>query len=311
MSEAAQIRPHVTVGIPVYNGAKTLSAVLDNITTQTLRDIEIVISDNGSSDRTPEICREFARRDSRIRYFRRQDTICATNNFNFVLKEARAPFFMWCAHDDTRNAVFIEALLEALHRNPAAILSFGKIVEYKDGATRDLPLDFVQAGRSKLSRLRWAALSQLHHLYGLWRTEALRKLCWEDVDWWHDTPPMMAATMIGDFVFEPAAELHYLHNSHHFLRLSQQPGLAGLGANIRLLARRVGDIVIFIWLCGKTVGRVAGFGYGLAAALFGAEKIATQVVSFVWRRAMRVRGICRGHTAVLEHLNEKPKRESQ
>src|SRR5262249_51877158 len=53
----------VSVGVPVYNGAAELRRALDTLVAQTHRNLEIVISDNASTDATPEICREFAKRD--------------------------------------------------------------------------------------------------------------------------------------------------------------------------------------------------------------------------------------------------------
>ena len=49
-----------------------LAGTLDSIVAQSFRDFELIISDNGSTDRTASICRDYASRDSRIRYFRHE-----------------------------------------------------------------------------------------------------------------------------------------------------------------------------------------------------------------------------------------------
>jgi len=54
----------------VYNGERFLGETLDSILSQTFTDFELIISDNASTDRTGEISEAYARRDSRIRYFR-------------------------------------------------------------------------------------------------------------------------------------------------------------------------------------------------------------------------------------------------
>ena len=65
MSDAS---PPLTIGLPVYNGEDHVGVALDDIAAQTFGDFELIISDNASTDRTSEICREYAARDSRIRY---------------------------------------------------------------------------------------------------------------------------------------------------------------------------------------------------------------------------------------------------
>src|SRR6266849_2032157 len=126
-SRRTAVSPQVTVGVPVYNGADTLAVALDNIAAQSFREIEIVISDNASTDRSAEICRNFAARDLRVRYIRQPATLVAPYNFAFLLKEARAPYFMWAAHDDMRDLDFIARLKGALDADADAALAFGDV----------------------------------------------------------------------------------------------------------------------------------------------------------------------------------------
>ena len=57
--------PRVSIGLPVYNGQDYLAAAIDSLLAQSFTDFELIISDNGSTDRTPEICRQYAARDKR------------------------------------------------------------------------------------------------------------------------------------------------------------------------------------------------------------------------------------------------------
>lgn len=269
--------PTVSVGIPVHNGASSLAAAIENILTQTVSNIEVIISDNASSDGTEAVCRDFAARDPRIRYFRQSATINPTENFKFVLAQASAPFFMWAADDDSRDSDFIEKLLAAMREHPDAVLAFGDVVEHVDGTTRRVVLDFARADRSPMQKLHWAATSQLHHLYGLWRTGSLRRIDWKDVDWWHDMPLMMAAALIGDFIYVPGVNFHYTYNLHPFLHWDRKPGLSGIMESGRLLARRANDTAQLIWSSGRTVGKVAGPLAGLGAVYFAALKIGIRV----------------------------------
>ena len=275
--------PRVSIGLPVFNGAACLAETLESLVGQTLRELELIISDNASTDATPEICRRFAEQDPRIRYFRQPVTVPVTDNFIFVLAQAKAPYFMWAAHDDLRDPDFVERLAAALDENDDAILAFGDVVEIVDGMPRSLPLRFANGELSARARLRNAALLQLHNLYGLWRTERLRAIRWRHNDWWHDTPPMMAAAMLGEFVHVPGVLFRYQYNRHPFFDWPRRPGISGLLFDAAQCGRRLADLARLVWLSAITVGEVAGFGYGLLAGWFALRKVAGQIGGYIMR----------------------------
>ena len=62
-------QPKVSIGMPVFNGEKYLKEAINSILAQTYQDFELIISDNASTDQTPQICSEYAFKDSRIRYY--------------------------------------------------------------------------------------------------------------------------------------------------------------------------------------------------------------------------------------------------
>ena len=82
MSE--QRAPRVSIGLPVYNGEVQVTRALESLLAQTFEDFEIVISDNHSTDATESICRDFAARDSRVRYHRSDKNRGVAWNFNQV-----------------------------------------------------------------------------------------------------------------------------------------------------------------------------------------------------------------------------------
>jgi glycosyltransferase involved in cell wall biosynthesis len=92
--------PTVSIGMPVYNGEKYIREALDSLLAQTFGDFELIISDNHSTDDTPNVCKEYAAKDSRIKYIRQAENIGANANFEFVLQQAIGEFFMWAACDD-------------------------------------------------------------------------------------------------------------------------------------------------------------------------------------------------------------------
>jgi cellulose synthase/poly-beta-1,6-N-acetylglucosamine synthase-like glycosyltransferase len=62
--------PRVSIGLPVYNGERFLAGAIASILAQTYTAFELIICDNASTDRTGEICRDFASKDPRVRYHR-------------------------------------------------------------------------------------------------------------------------------------------------------------------------------------------------------------------------------------------------
>ena len=115
--------PVVSIGMPVFNGARTLPAALDSLLAQSFANFELIISDNASTDKTESICRDYAARDKRIQYVRQPENIGATANFKFVFDEAASEYFMWAACDDTRSSDFLEVNVRFLAANPDYVAS--------------------------------------------------------------------------------------------------------------------------------------------------------------------------------------------
>ena len=79
------LKPQISIGLPVYNGEKLLRKSLDSILSQTFSDFELIISDNASSDLTPDICKEYLKRDKRIRYVRQKKNLGVHGNYFFLV----------------------------------------------------------------------------------------------------------------------------------------------------------------------------------------------------------------------------------
>ena len=117
LSVEADLNPKVTIGMPAYNGAKTIEKAINSLLAQTFKDFELIISDNASDDETENICRRYALKDSRIHYLRQNKNIGAHANFNFLISKATEKYFMWAADDDWRSPEFLEVNVSALESN--------------------------------------------------------------------------------------------------------------------------------------------------------------------------------------------------
>jgi len=116
--------PRVSIGMPVYRGEQYLGAAIDSILSQTFTDFELIISDNGSDDSTPEICRQYAARDRRIVIHLHETNRGGAWNFNFVFHEARGAHFKWACHDDALAPTYLERCVEVLEAHPDAVLCY-------------------------------------------------------------------------------------------------------------------------------------------------------------------------------------------
>lgn len=129
--------PRVTIGMPVYNGARHLARALDSLLAQTFTDFELLIADNASTDRTGDICQEYARRDSRIRYVRHATNRGAVYNWNFVVEQARGEYFKWASGNDWCAPTMLEHCVAALDTEPAVVVVYGRTA-YMDDDDTDL-----------------------------------------------------------------------------------------------------------------------------------------------------------------------------
>jgi glycosyltransferase involved in cell wall biosynthesis len=108
--------PLVTVGVPVRNCERYVAQAVESVLQQTHRNVEVIISDNRSTDRTVGVCEDVARTDDRVRLVSQPQNIGMIQNFKFVLEQAKGDYFMWLAADDTVNPCFIQQCLCGLHR---------------------------------------------------------------------------------------------------------------------------------------------------------------------------------------------------
>src|SRR4051794_35048945 len=111
-------KPQVSIGLPVFNGERYLASALDCLINQDFDDFELIISDNASTDATESICRDYAEKDKRIRYFRNEANIGATQNYNRVFELASGEYFKWASHDDECHPSLIRRCLETFAESP-------------------------------------------------------------------------------------------------------------------------------------------------------------------------------------------------
>lgn len=167
----------LSVGLPVYNGERYLAQAIEALLQQTYGDFELIISDNASTDASQEICERYAEADRRVRYLRKDRNEGAVGNYRTTLRLATGALFKWAAHDDVCRATFLEECIEALSREPEAVLAYSRSASIDErGSVTGLEPARPQLGSGHpATRLREIAdlNTQVTPLFGVIRREAL------------------------------------------------------------------------------------------------------------------------------------------
>jgi hypothetical protein len=135
----SHLYPTVSVGLPVYNGAKFLARALDSLVSQDYPNFEIHISDNASEDGTWDIVKSYHKKCDRIRLHRWETNVGAVRNFQHVLLDCDAQYFMWAAHDGVWSGRFISDAVSVLQSDPSAVMVNAPTVPI-DENDREVPL---------------------------------------------------------------------------------------------------------------------------------------------------------------------------
>ena len=127
----------ISVVVPVYNTEKTLRECVESILRQEYRNLEIILVDDGSSDRSPEICEEYREKDSRIKVIR-QENLGPAGARNTGLDAATGDFIGFADSDDRIGEGMYQSLYDACVKYQADFAWCG-IVFIKDGQERRNP----------------------------------------------------------------------------------------------------------------------------------------------------------------------------
>ena len=169
----------VSIGVPVFNGEKGLAVALDSLIAQDYPNLEIIISDNGSTDSTPEICAEYVRKDHRFRYYRSEKNRGCTWNFNRVFELSSGKYFMWAAHDDHREPLFVSECVEKMENSLNAVLCHAQtamLVEGEEEVVKVTHLDSFKDLKSLTPRYKETLKNvPMTTMYALFLSSALRK----------------------------------------------------------------------------------------------------------------------------------------
>lgn len=229
----ANVQPLVSIGLPVYNGERTIRQALDSLLAQDYQNFELIISDNASTDETQAICREYAAQDQRIRYCRNESNHGSVRNFNRVFELSSGQYFAWAAADDWRASTFITKCAAALEKVPSAVLCY-TLVQFVDRDGQNLEIvdpEMYTYRLRPLERLHTVILRLVTDvaLYGLIRADALRRTTLQQSCFHSDKSLLYQLSILGDIIKVPEV-LHY----YRFVEKSmeQRSNMLGMAENL-------------------------------------------------------------------------------
>jgi glycosyltransferase involved in cell wall biosynthesis len=212
----ANSRPRVSIGLPVYNGARYLAATLDAILGQTYRDFELIVSDNASTDGTEAIARAAADRDARVRYLRSDHNRGAMWNFHRVFHVSTGEYFKWSADDDLIEPAFLARCVDTLDRQRDAVLCFTRFIEVDEAGAflrrQRYPLSFCAARPHERLRLFLERARHSQTMFGLIRRDVIRRTRLFADYYGSDRQFLMELSLYG--CFAEVEEYLFTHREH-------------------------------------------------------------------------------------------------
>jgi glycosyltransferase involved in cell wall biosynthesis len=175
-----QIRaPRLTVGMPVYNADRTLATALEALLGQTFGDFELVVSDNASTDGTPDLLARYAALDPRLRVVRQPQNRGANPNYSEVARRARGEYFKWASSNDWCAPTFLQRCIDILDARSDIVLAFPrtKLFTARLEDAEEYPYDFGLESDSPAERfVQLASELRLNNVMnGVIRVAALRR----------------------------------------------------------------------------------------------------------------------------------------
>jgi glycosyltransferase involved in cell wall biosynthesis len=173
--------PLVSIGLPIYNGARFVREAVDSILAQTFTDFELIVSDNASTDATQAICEGYAAGDPRVRYYRNERNMGASYNYNRVTELSRGKYIRHAAHDDVLAPENLERCVAVMEADDAVALCYPQMSRIdENGAVIDTYANSLHL-RDPDPVVRWRRFHRLcddgsmcDPVFGLFRGSVLR-----------------------------------------------------------------------------------------------------------------------------------------
>jgi glycosyltransferase involved in cell wall biosynthesis len=176
--------PVAVFGVPLYNGERHVAEALESLLSQTREDLAVVVVDDASHDRSPEVVQSYAAADARLTYVRNERRVGMVENWRRCFGEARrrhphAGFFAWGSDHDVWHPRWLEELVNVVSRRPEVVLAYPLNLGIdEEGRTVRREWRFDSSGQADVDdRLSSVVhgMSAGNMVYGLFRSDVLAR----------------------------------------------------------------------------------------------------------------------------------------
>jgi glycosyltransferase involved in cell wall biosynthesis len=165
--------------MPAYNSERTIRDAIDCILGQDFPDIELIVSDNASTDGTWAILQEYAARDPRVVMLRQPQNIGANGNYTAVFRAARGRYFKWSSSNDWCAPQLVSRCVAYLEAHPDTVLVAPRTKLFHDDPDKAVDYDGDRPFENANPLQRFidvtSKLKLNNVMNGLVRTDALRR----------------------------------------------------------------------------------------------------------------------------------------
>ena len=294
----------VSIVVPVYNVESYVDDCLRSIEGQTYANIEIVIVDDGSTDRSSDICREHAQADSRIVYLRKSNGGLSSAR-NYGIQRATGQWTVYIDSDDMIDSRYVENLLRAAQTCGADLAVCGFSIVGKDShAFRSRGSEVRRRGPSEAKEALSMLYSERYSCCAVWgklaRTTAWRRVQFPEGRRFEDFSRIDSLVEPGDSVVFLPWDGYAYRKSGSSITAASSVDLAGdLAESILELEEKLGTAKMLsrksvsFKLCLESTRLVrmldgpAGTRWGASSASAGLLRFARETIRRYWIIAMR------------------------
>ena len=193
----------ISIVLPVYNGERYLRESIDSVMAQTWENWELLIMDDCSDDASPEIAKQYAARDSRIRYYRNEKNLRLPGNLNKGFSLSAGDYLTWTSDENRYRPDALEKMLDTLKRTGKKFVFASCRVIDGDGNE----IEYMSVGKNSLKAVVGENQVGACFLYSreVYETigdyDPMLELT-EDFDYWQRTLARFDAAVIEDILYD-------------------------------------------------------------------------------------------------------------